>query len=60
MAEGNELTSRVVQAVHGLQEVRPDPAFEIGLADHFRVQYGREECWNYTADSPWGRENSMS
>ena len=42
MVEGSQITSRVTKAVHGLQEVRPDPAFEIGLADHFRVQYGRE------------------
>ena len=42
MVEGSEIISRVTKAVHGLQEVRPDPAFEIGLADHFRVQYGRE------------------
>ena len=42
MAEGSEITFRVIKAVHGLQEVRPDPDFEIGLADHLRLQYDRE------------------
>src|SRR5205807_2144041 len=31
---------RVVKAVHGLQELRPDPDFEIGLAACLRTEYG--------------------
>ena len=42
MEKDNETTSRVIKAVHGLQEVKRDPDFEIGLADHFRVQYGQD------------------
>jgi acetyltransferase-like isoleucine patch superfamily enzyme len=34
--------SRVVKAVHGTHEVRPDPDFEIGLSDHLRAQYNRD------------------
>lgn len=30
---------RVVKAVHGKREVKPDPAFELGLADHLRTAY---------------------
>ncbi len=35
--------SRLVKAVHGLREVKPDPEFEIGLATHLRETYKREE-----------------
>lgn len=34
--------ARVVQAVHGLQDIKPDPAFELGLAEHLRATYTRE------------------
>lgn len=33
--------SRVVAAVHGREEVAPDPAFEVGLAAYLRGQYDR-------------------
>ena len=32
---------RVISAVHALQEVRPDPAFEVGMAEHLGTQYDR-------------------
>jgi acetyltransferase-like isoleucine patch superfamily enzyme len=32
---------QVVKAVHGLQELIPDPAFEIGLAEHLKAQYSQ-------------------
>ena len=34
--------ARTVQAVHGLERPADDPAFEIGLAEHLRAEYGRE------------------
>lgn len=34
--------ARVVSAVHGRREVHPDPAFEIGLAEHLRATHARE------------------
>jgi acetyltransferase-like isoleucine patch superfamily enzyme len=37
-----ETTSRIVPAVHGQREVKPDPEFEIGLSESLRDQYGRE------------------
>ena len=33
--------SRLVRAVHGLQEANPDPEFEIGLSDYLRAQFER-------------------
>lgn len=36
-----ETKARVVRAVHGMQEVKPDPDFEIGLAEHMRAHYSR-------------------
>jgi acetyltransferase-like isoleucine patch superfamily enzyme len=38
----SELQSRIIQAVHSLQETKPDPDFEIGLSEHLRAQYSRE------------------
>jgi acetyltransferase-like isoleucine patch superfamily enzyme len=35
-------TSRIVKAIHGSQEVTPDPDFEVQMADHLRDQYSRE------------------
>src|SRR6478672_45204 len=32
--------SRIVQAVHGRQDIRPDPDYEIGLSEHLRASYG--------------------
>lgn len=36
-------TSRIVKAVHGLQDLQPDPDFEIGMAEYLRRQYSRNE-----------------
>jgi acetyltransferase-like isoleucine patch superfamily enzyme len=41
-SSGGDSSSRVIKAVHGLEEVKPDPEFEIGLAEHLRAQYGPE------------------
>lgn len=35
--------SRIVKAVHGLQELQPDPEFEVGMAEHLRNQYSNKE-----------------
>ena len=42
MPDTNGPEARLVKAFHGLQELKPDPDFEIGLADHLRAQYSRE------------------
>lgn len=42
MPNHNEKPKRVVDAVHGVREIKPDPNFEIGLAEHFRQEYTRE------------------
>ncbi len=42
MSVEKEITSRVIKAVHGLQEVKRDLEFEIGLSDHLREKYGPE------------------
>lgn len=34
--------TQIVKAVHGTQEVKPDPEFEMGLAEYLRDRYGRE------------------
>jgi acetyltransferase-like isoleucine patch superfamily enzyme len=34
--------SRVVKAVHGSQDLKPDPDFEIEMAEHLREQYSRD------------------
>jgi acetyltransferase-like isoleucine patch superfamily enzyme len=39
MFDKSEIDSRVVRAVHGLQENKPDPDFEIGLAEHLFGHY---------------------
>ncbi len=36
-------TSRIVKAVHGVQEFQPDPDFEIQMAEYLRQQYSRNE-----------------
>lgn len=42
MSDRTENMARVVKAVHGLKEVKPDPEFEIGLAKYLGTQYGRD------------------
>jgi acetyltransferase-like isoleucine patch superfamily enzyme len=42
MSEDSDTTSRMTRAVHGLQEEKPDPDFEIGLAEYLHLVYGRE------------------
>jgi len=42
MPEPPKVPTRFVNAVHAVQEVRPDPDFEIGLADYLLAQYGRD------------------
>ncbi|MCL1465101.1 acyltransferase [Argonema galeatum] len=36
------MRTQIVKAVHGTQEVKPDPEFEIGLAEYLRDHYARE------------------
>jgi acetyltransferase-like isoleucine patch superfamily enzyme len=38
----NLATSRIVKAVHGSQELKSDPEFEVGMAEHLRDRYDRE------------------
>jgi acetyltransferase-like isoleucine patch superfamily enzyme len=38
----NLATSRIVKAVHGSQELKSDPEFEVGMAEHLRDRYSRE------------------
>ena len=42
MSDRDETKPRVVKAIHGLQELRPDPEFEVGLAEYLRTQYNRD------------------
>src|SRR5437764_67811 len=44
---------RVVAAVHGRQTIPPDPDFEIGLAEHLRAQYRREELIEQVRVNAW-------
>lgn len=39
----DDAESRIIKAVHGLHEVKPDPEFEIGLTAYLRETYNREE-----------------
>lgn len=41
MSESAEIQARVVQAVHGVKQVKPDAEFEVGLSEHLRTRYGR-------------------
>ena len=34
-----ESNTRVVPAIHGKKQLQPDPAFEVGLAEHLRTAY---------------------
>jgi acetyltransferase-like isoleucine patch superfamily enzyme len=42
MCDKSESQVRIVKAVHGLREIKPDPDFEIELAEHLRAQYSRD------------------
>ena len=42
MSPSSETDARVVRAVHGRQEVQPDPPFEQQFADHLRTSAGQE------------------
>ena len=42
MSDRAETKTRVVKAVHGLKELKPDPEFEIGLAGYLRTQYSHD------------------
>ena len=42
MPDRAKAKARVVKAVHGLKEPKPDPEFEIGLTEHLRTQYDRD------------------
>ncbi len=42
MSPSERPTSRIVPAVHGREQSREDPAFEVGLAESLREQYGRD------------------
>ncbi len=42
MNSHSEKATRVVQAVHGLREIQPDPDFELGFANHLKEAYSRE------------------
>ena len=42
MAARTEIKTRLVEAVHGLGKIEPDPEFEIGLAKHFRDCFTRD------------------
>jgi acetyltransferase-like isoleucine patch superfamily enzyme len=43
MSEEIKTHTRLVKAVHGLQEAKADPEFEFGLANHLRGQHNRDE-----------------
>lgn len=38
----NSTSTRIVKAIHGSQELKLDPDYEIGLAENLRQQYGNE------------------
>jgi len=42
MSDKPGTASRIVEAVHGLREIQPDPEFEISLAQYLRDQYTRD------------------
>jgi acetyltransferase-like isoleucine patch superfamily enzyme len=42
MSDKAQSEARVVRAVHGLRDLKPDPEFEIGLAEHLRTRYDRD------------------
>lgn len=42
--------TRSVKAVHGVKDILPDPAFELGLADYLRETHTREQLQTLLAD----------
>jgi acetyltransferase-like isoleucine patch superfamily enzyme len=56
MSADSEITFRIIKAVHGKQEVKKDPDFEIGLADHLKGKYGRERLAEIYARFESGEE----
>lgn len=42
MSSQGESTARIVEAVHALRELQPDPEYETGLAAYLRDQYARD------------------
>lgn len=42
MSEDQGLTKRIIKAVHGLKEFKPDPGFEIGFSEHLQAKYSQE------------------
>ena len=42
MAKNTKKTTRVVEAVHGLRKLQPDPDFEKGFAQYLKEEYSRE------------------
>lgn len=42
MSENAEIEARIAKAVHGLREIKPDPKFEIELAEYLRTAYSRQ------------------
>lgn len=42
MSDDAKIAARIVKAVHGLCEVKPDPEFEIGLASYLRDAFSRD------------------
>jgi len=49
MPKNTEIEARVVKAVHGSRELKSDPEFEIGLAEHLRTQYSRDALFELYA-----------
>ena len=47
------MTSRTVKAVHGLQEVAPDPADEIAESDELRRTLDRDALLDRYASTLW-------
>jgi acetyltransferase-like isoleucine patch superfamily enzyme len=42
MSESTEIEARVVQAVHAVREIEPDPEFEVGFANYLRASFSRD------------------
>jgi acetyltransferase-like isoleucine patch superfamily enzyme len=46
--------TRIVEAVHGLRKVEPDPQFELDMAAHLREQLSREQLLEAFSDHAYG------
>jgi acetyltransferase-like isoleucine patch superfamily enzyme len=46
--------TRIVQAVHGLRKVLPDPQFELDMAAHLREQLSREQLMDAFSQHAYG------